>query len=201
MTKWTRRIRGAIGMGLTWAAGWALFGLLIGVTSLLLPGVFDPFFEVFDAPLPALAIPGFVGGALFSIVLGIAGRDRKFSELSVPGFAAWGALGGLLLTLFPFALVAMGLASMDGSVHSTGQLIAAVGGPFVLLSAVSAAGSLVLARRAKDRAVLDTISYAEREMPPLQGKSSELVGARVRSTHENLSARSRVGEDSQNLRR
>ena len=87
MKKWLRRIRGAVGMGLTWAVGWALFGVLIGVTSVLLPGLpWDLFFEVFDAPLPALAIPGFVGGALFSTVLGIAGRRRRFDELSLPRF-------------------------------------------------------------------------------------------------------------------
>jgi hypothetical protein len=152
MKKWLRRIRGAIGMGLTWAVGWALAGLLIGVASILLPGLpWDSFFEVFDAPLPALAIPGFVGGALFSIVLGIAGRRRRFDELSLARFAAWGAVGGLLLLLFPFALVAVGLASREGSAIGAGQIIATIGGPFILLSAASAAGSLMLARRAEDR--------------------------------------------------
>jgi len=29
-----RRIRGAIGMGLTWAIGWAIAGLLIGAGSI-----------------------------------------------------------------------------------------------------------------------------------------------------------------------
>src|SRR5687768_9730751 len=135
MGKWLRRIRGAIGTGLTWAVGWAVGGLLIGVTSLLLPGLpWDSFFKVFDAPLPALAIPGFFGGVFFSMVLGIAGRRRKFSELSVPQFAAWGAVGGLLLLLFPFALVAVGLASREGSDLSAWQIIAAIGGPFIVLS-------------------------------------------------------------------
>src|SRR5688500_12579799 len=148
--KWMRRIRGAVGMGLVWAAGWAVGGLLIGVASLLLPFLpWDSFFEVFDAPLPALAIPGFVGGALFSIVLSIAGRRRRFDELSLPVFAAWGALGGLLLTLFPFALVAVGLASREGSDISDWQIISVIGGPFIFLSAISAAGSLLLARKHK----------------------------------------------------
>lgn len=156
MKKWLRRIRGAVGMGLTWAAVWAVAGVLIGVTSLLLPGLpWDSFFKVFDAPLPALAVPGFFAGAFFSIVLGIAGRRRKFDELSVPRFAAWGALGGLLLILFPFALVAVGLASREGSDIGALQIIAAIGGPFVLLSAVSAAVSLILARRAQDRQLLE----------------------------------------------
>src|SRR5688500_1288583 len=117
MKKSLRRIRGALGMGVTWAAGWALAGVLIGVTSRLLPGLpWDSFFEVFDAPLPALAIPGFIGGALFSTVLGIAGRRRRFDELSLPRFAAWGALGGLLLSLVPAAPAAVGFLTVGPGV-------------------------------------------------------------------------------------
>ena len=154
MNKWLRRVRGAVGMGLVWAAGWAVAGLLIGVSSVLLPGLpWDSFFKVFDAPLPAMAIPGFFAGVFFSIVLGIAGRRRKFSELSVPRFAALGAAGGVLLILFPFALVALGLASGEGSDVGAWQIIGAIGGPFILLSALSAAGSLMLARRAENRAL------------------------------------------------
>ena len=156
MKRWLRRIRGAVGMGLVWAVGWAVAGLLIGVSSILLPGLpWDSFFEVFDAPLPALAIPGFFGGVFFSIVLGIAGRRRRFSELSVSRFAAWGALGGLLLILFPFALVAVGLASREGSSLGTWQIIATISGPFILLSAASASVSLMLARKAQDRESLE----------------------------------------------
>lgn len=152
MNNWLRRIRGAVGMALTWAAGWAIAGLLIGAASTLLPGLpWDSFFEVFDAPLPALAIPGFFGGVFSSMVLGIAGRRRRFSELSLPGFAAGGALGGLLLILFPFALVAVGLASREGSDLGAWRIVATIGGPFMLLSAASAAGSLMLARIAEGR--------------------------------------------------
>jgi hypothetical protein len=152
MKKWLRRIRGAIGMGLTWAFAWAVAGVLIGVASILLPRLpWDAFFEVFDAPLPAFAVPGFFAGMFFSIVLGIAGRRRRFDELSLLRFAAWGAAGGLLLTLFPFALVAVGLASREGSAVGTWQILAVITGPFILLSALSASVTLILARRAEDR--------------------------------------------------
>jgi len=156
MKQWQRRIRGSIGMGLTWAAGWALVGLLIGVTSTLLPGLpWDAFFEVFDAPLPALAIPGFCGGVLFSMVLGIAGRRRRFEELSLPRFAAWGAMGGVLLSLLPAAMVGVGLATIAPSGAGVWQLTAAIVVPLTLLSAVSASGSLLLARKAERRALPD----------------------------------------------
>lgn len=144
-------------MGLAWAAGWALAGVLIGVASTLLPGLpWDRVFEVFDAPLPALAIPGFLGGAIFSVVLGIAGRRRRFDELSLPGFAAWGAVGGLLLSLLPATMVAVGLASIGRSGVGLWQLTAAIGVPLTLLSALSASGSLLLAKAAEDRELLNS---------------------------------------------
>jgi hypothetical protein len=156
MKKWLRRVRGAVGTGLVWAVGWAFAGVLIGVSTILLPGLpWDSFFYVFDAPLPALAIPGFFGGVFFTIVVGIAGRRRRFSELSLPRFAAWGAVGGLLLILFPFALVAVGLASREGSTLGTWQIIATISGPFILLSAACASVSLLIARKAQDRGSLE----------------------------------------------
>lgn len=164
MNKWLRCIRGAVGMGLTWAAAWAVAGILIGVASILLPGLpwWDSFFAVFDAPLPAMAVPGFFGGVFFSAVLGIAGRRHKFRELSLPRFAAWGAVGGLLLILFPFALVAVGLGSTEGSDIGAWQAIAALGGPFILLSAASAAGSLALARKSEKREVQELTEGEDR---------------------------------------
>ncbi len=177
MKKWLRRFRGAVGMGLTWAVGWALFGVLIGVTSVLLPGLpWDLFFEVFDAPLPALAIPGFVGGALFSTVLGIAGRRRRFDELSLPRFGAWGAVGGLLLSLVPVAMTAVGLASAAPGVDLW-LITAAISGPMALLSAVSATGSLALARMAEDGELLDA-SADVAEVGLSEGEAQELLGGR-----------------------
>lgn len=157
MQKWSRRIRGAVGMGVTWALGWAVAGVLIGVTSKLVPGLpWDSFFEVFDAPLPALAIPGFFGGVFFSTVLGIAGRRRRFRELSLPRFAAWGAAGGLLLSLFPAALFAVGLATPDPNFNFW-RITATISGPFfTLLSAISASATLMLARMAEGRESLET---------------------------------------------
>ena len=74
----------------TWIIVSMIAGVLIGVASKLLPGLpWDAFFEVFDAPLPAFAIPGFFAGVFFSTVLGIAGRRCRCNELSLLRFAAW----------------------------------------------------------------------------------------------------------------
>lgn len=157
MITWLRRIRGAIGMGLTWAVGWAVAGVGIGVASILLPFLpWDAFFAVFDAPLPALAIPGFFAGVFFSAVLGIAGRGQTIGDFSLRRFAAWGVIGGILLIGFPFALVAIGAASRAGSALGVGQILGAIAGPFVLLSSLSAGATLMLAQRAEERALRAT---------------------------------------------
>ncbi len=96
MKKWLRRIRGAVGTALTWAAGWsvvgAIFGTVLGRDPAALLGLAYSF-----------AIPGFIGGAIFSAVLGIVEGRRRFDQMSLPRFAVWGALGGGLLSVLLFA--------------------------------------------------------------------------------------------------
>ncbi len=151
---WLKRLRGAVGIGVTWAVAWALAGVAIGVGSRLVPWLpWDAFFRVFDAPLPALAIPGCIAGVFFSALLGIAERGRRVHELSLRRLALWGAGGGLLVLATPFVLVALGLASRAGSSLSTIEILAAIGGPFVLLSTAAACATLALVRRAKARDV------------------------------------------------
>ena len=169
MKKWLRRIRGAVGMGLTWAAGWALVVVLMGVTTILLPGTgLEVIFEAADDELlMVMVLPAFIGGVTFSTVLGIAGRRRRFDELSLPQFAAWGALGGLLLSLVP----AVALAAEAASVVQAAAIIA----PVTLLSAVSASGSLMLARMSEDRELLDA-STEVAEVGLTGHEAKELIG-------------------------
>jgi hypothetical protein len=151
MKSWVRRLRGAVGTGVTWAAAWAAAGIGIGVTTLLPWHPFGPFLRVMDAPLPAMGVPGFFAGMFFSGVLVLAARKRRFKDLSTAKFALWGAVGGALLVVFPFLLVAIGLASAEGSAHTAWAAVAAIAPVFVVLSSASAAGSLMLARRAEER--------------------------------------------------
>ncbi len=147
MNHWLRRIRGALGMGVTWAIGWAVVGIGIGALSIVTPFLpWEGFFAVFDAPMPAMAVPGFFYGAIFSIVLAIAGRKRRFSELSMPRFVAWGALSGVL---FPVLLIGTGLASPSGSAGFDWGRLAFMAGTLAAFSTLSAWGTLALARRAE----------------------------------------------------
>ena len=141
MKKWLKRIRGAVGMGLTWAAAWGVVGAVIAVASVVLGPAGTEYLIL--GPV-MFALPGFIGGASFSTVLGIAERHRTFDELSLPRFAAWGAVGGFVMSL----LLGVTSAGPVGSVAVAASIVA-------LLGAGSAAGTLALARKADDRELLD----------------------------------------------
>ena len=136
MKKWLKRIRGAVGMGLTWAAVWGGAGAIIGVVAVVLG--LDPAGAINTGAILG-AIAGFMAGATFSTVLGITEGHRTFDEMSLPRFAFWGALGGLLLS---------GLLTAIGVLSSETHIIVLTYGGFPLLGAGCAAGSLALARRA-----------------------------------------------------
>ena len=140
MKQGLRRIRGAIGMGLTWAAAWGGAGAIVMLEFLRVTGSRP------DAPLPLMfGAFGFVAGIIFSGVLGLVEGRRRFDQMSLPRFAAWGALGGFLLSA-TFVLA----VSLAGDPAFLWNLV--VVGPLLAVAAAgSAAGSLALARRARDR--------------------------------------------------
>jgi hypothetical protein len=166
MRKLLRRIRGAVGMGVTWAAGWGFVGGMIELIYNLWPGF--PLGPVIDIWPIVLAIPGFLSGVVFSVVLGIAAGRRRFDELSLPRFAIWGAIAGLLLG----GLLA---ATGFGSGAPLWLRLAVLGGAPALLGAISASGTLAIARigqrkelRAGDADVAD-VGLTDAEVKELLG--------------------------------
>ena len=145
MKKWLKRLRGAIGMGLTWAAAWGGAGAIVMLEFLLVTGSRP------DALFPLMfGAFGFVAGVIFSGVLGLVEGRRRFDQMSLPRFAAWGAAAGFLLsTTFVLAV------SLAGDPAFLWNLVV-VGPVFAVAAAGSAAGSLALARRAQDRELLET---------------------------------------------
>ncbi len=139
MKKWLRRIRGAVGMGLTWAVPWFGVGAVIGLVFFG-----DRFNVEFLGNALFFAVSGFFVGAIFSTVLGIAEGRRRFDEMSLPRFAGLGAVGGLLMSVL--------FLGTEGQFTLVGMLVTGV---VMLMGAGSAAGSLALARRADDRELLE----------------------------------------------
>jgi hypothetical protein len=135
MKLWGKRIRAAIGMGLTWAAAWFGAGILLA----RLPGFYS------DLPFALLFAPlGFATGIIFSgILVGIESR-RGFDRMSVARFAGWGAVSGLLLS----GIFVVGSALRGGPLW--GEFLV-FGPPLAMAGAVCAAGSLALARRGERR--------------------------------------------------
>lgn len=140
MRKWLRRIRGAMGMGLTWALAW--FGA--GLVLLLVIGP-----NAADVPFPLFfGFLGFIAGMTFSAILALAERRRTFEQMSLPRFALWGGAEGVLLA----AAMALGLGA--GALLVLGPIFAVAG-------AGCASGSLLLARTA-DRGAIGAGSDAGR---------------------------------------
>ena len=151
MRSWLRRVRGAIGMGVLWGAAWSLAGgiprWVLGINT--------------DAPFPVIfGVLGFIAGVMFSVVLALAERRRTFDQMSMPRFAGWGAVGGLLLTAVFAEVASLGWGDvlMVAPALATG-------------CAVCASGSLAVARRAGRRELSDGASSVaearlrERDVP------------------------------------
>jgi hypothetical protein len=121
-------------MGLAWAAAGFGAGILVARVS-----SFNP-----DLPFALLFAPlGFLAGIIFSGILVIGGR-RGFDRMSLSRFAGWGAVSGLLLS----GIFVVGAALRGETLW--GEFL--VFGPgLAVASAVCAAGSLALARRAERR--------------------------------------------------
>jgi hypothetical protein len=129
--KWLRRIRGAIGMGFTWAAAWSIAGLIprwvFGFNT--------------DVPFPLVfGVLGFVAGVTFSGLLMLTERRRRFDQMTLSRFAAWGAVGGLLLSALFSKAASLGWGD-----------VLAVAPTLAVASAICASGSLALARRGEAR--------------------------------------------------
>lgn len=145
MKRWLRRLRGAVGMGLTWSLAWFMAG---GVFRLIVGKGTD------DVPFPIrFGLVGLLAGVTFAGVLGIMERRRRFDQMSLPRFAGWGALGGFVL-FFVFALT----AGPGGEPLYLAPLFAVAG-------AGSAAGTLAVARGAGGSEALQAATGAVERFP------------------------------------
>ena len=108
-----------------------------------------------DAPLPLVfAVFGFIAGMIFSGILALTEGRRRFDQMSLPHFAGWGALGGLLLSTVFARVASLGW----GDLLALAPTLAAA-------SAVCASGSLALARRAVRRELPESVRDTDALLP------------------------------------
>lgn len=159
MTGLMRRLKGALGMSVTWGIGGALLGGAVQFLTAIGGAISAPW-------IPLLGLTGAISGFAFSGVLAFAGRNRSFSELSLSRFAMWGAVGGAIVAV-P-ALVLIGVETVAG--------FAAVMAVSALGSSIAATGTLALARFASDPAAipandgLDDVGLSAAEQKKLLGE-------------------------------
>jgi len=148
MTIW-RRVRGVLGVSVTWSLAWGILGSLWSAPLLWWTSRHDAAFEIFGVVgiLPTMfvfwSVLGAFSGAVFaSLLLGFE-RRRSMDNLVAGRVALWGALGGATL---PVVVVALG--GIDGRVPSDWLWAPLISGG---LGAVCATTSLRLARRTPRR--------------------------------------------------
>ena len=76
MQSWLRRIRGPVGMVLTWMVAGALVGALIELGNDTVPGGL-PLGSLVDVWPPVLALVGFLGGVIYAAVRGFVASRRS----------------------------------------------------------------------------------------------------------------------------
>jgi hypothetical protein len=138
MNQWLKRVRDAVLLGFAWAVVWAPIAVLLGVF------IIDPDNSMDEMWFVIGAYPGFLCGVIFSALRGLGEGRRRLGELSLPRAGVWGSVGGALVGALPFA---MG----SPNPQNPAWLGLAVVGSITLLSAVSAVGSVVIARMVKKR--------------------------------------------------
>lgn len=137
MKAWLRWVAGTVGLSLGWAVAWAVIGALIravdpnGAASGLWLG-----------PEIGMA-PGFLGGILFSLLFAVAASGRGLASASFTKVVVCGTIAGLALGALPFAI---NTPPEDVPPWLVGGVVI---GSMTVLGALTAAGSLALARRAR----------------------------------------------------
>jgi hypothetical protein len=140
-----RRIRGIIGMAITWGCLWVLAGGFLG-TVLVLSGASHWGLPTIWWSAIWFGMVGVLGGGAFAVILSVAERRSVFDDLKVRRIALIGTAGALA-ALAVFVAVTAILAPDTGlSGNASADLI--LSGGIAALGAGSSAGTLMLARRA-----------------------------------------------------
>ena len=149
MKEFLRRLRGIIGMGVTWAVGLAGLFTLAG---LVFGGAF----------VPGLALTGgflgLVAGGGFAVIMSITERRKRLRDLSLWRIALWGGIGGAVV------------AGATNLIGGSGGLIWPFVGSVAVIGAIASTGTVAVAKRA-DR---NRIGRGEESEARLEGDEEPL---------------------------
>lgn len=163
MTKVLKRGRAALVMGSFWGVVWGLAGGMVELADNVTPGGLEAVHFI-DMWPQTLAILGFPRGVLFAVLLMVFKGRRRFEELSLGQFAAWGVAAGLVVGAVPL-------------LRGAGPVFLVV---TTLLGALAGLASLAVARMAEGRDGLE----AGATSPRVGAGTIEPHGSDVRSgTH------------------
>ena len=126
MTELLRKLRGALGIGVTWGVSWAVLGALLGIiVGIVRPSDIDPG----EGPATIARVLGLVGlisGSGFAALLSLAESRKSLGELSLVRAAPWGFLGAAAIPALTGADASMGLISGTlGALFATGSIATA----------------------------------------------------------------------------
>lgn len=141
MTSVLRRIRGLLGVGMTWGVLWGTIGALIGLVIGVVAGDVALSMPIVEWAL-GMGAYGVVSGIGFGSLLSLAEGSRTLRDLSLKRVAFWGVIGSALVPLGFGALGLFEAGTTIVDVLGAMAVTATLGGTF-------ASGSVAMARRAE----------------------------------------------------
>jgi hypothetical protein len=159
MTTLLRRLRGLLGVGVTWGTLWAGIGAGIGfLVGMASPEVWGWTNPILDYAV-GIGLYGFFSGVGFGTLLAIGEGRRTLLDLSLVKVGIFGVLGAVLVPLMFGALGAFATGTTVVDIVEAVLLTGVLGGTF-------AAESVAIARRAElrereERELLSTASDAD----------------------------------------
>ena len=137
-----RRLRGLLGVGVTWGSLWAGIGAGIGLAvGVFSPGAWGLATTIFDWTV-GMGLYGLVSGMGFGAVLSVTEGRRTLQELSLRRVAVWGVLGSAAV---PLLFGALGTFAAGTTVVDVVQAILVTG----TLGGIFAPAGVAAAKRAE----------------------------------------------------
>lgn len=137
-----RRLRGLLGVGITWGVLWATIGTIVGfVLGVVAPESGGWTGRITDWMI-GLGLYGLVSGVGFGAFLALRERNRTISDISLGRAAVWGVIGAALAPLVFLGLGAFPPGTTTAAVVGAIAVTASLGGAV-------APAALVIARRAE----------------------------------------------------